>query len=45
MVHAVERWRYQTLINDALRRVIEGERVVADVRLAVREEMARYKLG
>ena len=36
---------YQTLINDALRRVIEGERVVADVRLAVREEMARYKLG
>lgn len=35
---------YQTLINDALRRVIEGERVVADVRLAVREELAQYKL-
>ena len=36
---------YQTLINDALRRVIEGERVVADVRFAVREELAQYKSG
>ncbi len=36
---------YQTLINDALRRVIEGDRVVADVRLAVREELALYKIG
>ena len=35
---------YQTLINDTLRRVMEGERVVTDVRLAVREELARYKL-
>lgn len=35
---------YQTLINDTLRRVMEGERVVTDVRLAVREELAQYKL-
>lgn len=34
---------YQTLINDALRRVVEGAGVVSEVRLAVREEMARYK--
>lgn len=35
---------YQTLINEALRRVVEGSGVVADVRLAVREELARYKV-
>lgn len=35
---------YQTLINDALRRVVEGASVVSEVRLAVREEMARYKI-
>lgn len=35
---------YQTLINDALRRVVEGAGVVSEVRLAVREEMARYKI-
>ena len=35
---------YQTLINDALRRVVEGAGVVADVRLAVREELGRYKI-
>ena len=35
---------YQTLINDTLRRVVEGAGVVADVRLAVREELARYKV-
>ena len=34
----------QTLINDTVRRVVEGERVVAEVRLAVREEMAQYKV-
>ena len=36
---------YQTLINDALRRMVEGASVVSEVRLAVREEMARYKIG
>ena len=35
---------YQTLINDALRRMVEGASVVSEVRLAVREEMARYKI-
>ena len=35
---------YQTLINETLRRVMEGERVVTEVRLAVREELAQYKL-
>ena len=34
---------YQTLINETLRRVMEGERVVTEVRLAVREELAQYK--
>ena len=29
---------------DALRRVVEGAGVVSEVRLAVREEMARYKI-
>ena len=35
---------YQTLINETLRRVMEGERVITEVRLAVREELAQYKL-
>ena len=35
---------YQTLINDALRRVVEGAGVVSEVRLAVREELALYKV-
>ena len=35
---------YQTLINDTLRRFVEGANVVAEVRLAVREELARYKV-
>ena len=35
---------YQTLINETLRRVMAGEQVVGDVRLAVREELAKYKL-
>ena len=33
---------YQTLINDTLRRMVEGTDFVAEVRLAVREELARY---
>lgn len=35
---------YQTLINETLRRLVEGESVIADVRLAVREELARYRV-
>ena len=35
---------YQTLINDALRRVVEGAGVVSEVRLAVRQELAEYKV-
>jgi uncharacterized protein (DUF4415 family) len=30
---------YQTLINDVLRRAVEGERVVADVRAVIRQEL------
>jgi uncharacterized protein (DUF4415 family) len=30
---------YQTLINDLLRRAVEGENIVADVRAAIREEL------
>ena len=30
---------YQTLISDMLRRVVEGEHLVADVRAAIREEL------
>jgi uncharacterized protein (DUF4415 family) len=33
---------YQTLINDALRRIVEGEHVEADLRNIVREELAKY---
>ena len=32
---------YQTLINDTLRRAVEGERFVADVRSVIREELSR----
>ena len=35
---------YQTLINETLRRVMEGERVVTEIRLAMREELAQFKL-
>ena len=35
---------YQTLINETLRRVMDGEQVVGDVRLAIREELAKYKV-
>ncbi len=32
---------YQTLINDTLRRAVEGEHFVADMRSAIREELTR----
>jgi uncharacterized protein (DUF4415 family) len=35
---------YQTLINDALRKVIAGEQMVNEVRHVVREELAAYKI-
>ena len=35
---------YQTLINDALRKAIAGEQMVNEVRHAVREELATYKV-
>lgn len=35
---------YQTLINDALRRVIEGEQTISDMRFALRQELAQYKI-
>ena len=31
---------YQTLINDTLRRVVEGEHFVVDMRAAIRQELA-----
>jgi hypothetical protein len=34
---------YQTLINDTLRRVIQGEHVEADLRRILREELAAYR--
>lgn len=33
---------YQTLINDTLRRAVEGERFVQEMRTAIREELASY---
>ena len=35
---------YQTLINDALRKVIAGEQMVNEVRHVVRQELAAYKI-
>ncbi len=35
---------YQTLINDALRKAIAGEQMVNEMRYAVREELAAYKV-
>ena len=32
---------YQTLINDTLRRAVEGEHFVADMRSVIREELTR----
>jgi uncharacterized protein (DUF4415 family) len=34
---------YQTLINDTLRRTVEGEHFVAEMRAAIREELASDK--
>jgi uncharacterized protein (DUF4415 family) len=36
---------YQTLINDTLRRAVEGEHFVQDMRNAIREELAEYKVS
>jgi len=36
---------YQTLINDTLRRAVEGEQFVQDMRNAIREELAEYKVS
>lgn len=35
---------YQTLINDTLRRSMEGGRMVDDMRLVLRQELAQYKV-
>src|SRR3984893_9651059 len=36
---------YQTLINDTLRRAVEGEHFVQDMRNAIREELAEYAIA
>jgi uncharacterized protein (DUF4415 family) len=36
---------YQTLINDTLRRAVEGEHFVHDMRSAIREELATYTIA
>jgi uncharacterized protein (DUF4415 family) len=36
---------YQTLINDTLRRAVEGEHFVQDMRNAIREELAEYAIS
>jgi uncharacterized protein (DUF4415 family) len=36
---------YQTLINETLRRAVEGEHFVQDMRNAIREELAEYKVS
>lgn len=36
---------YQTLINDTLRRAVEGEHFVQDMRNAIREELADYQVS
>ena len=36
---------YQTLINDTLRRAVEGDHFVQDMRNAIREELAEYKVS
>ena len=35
---------YQTLINDTLRRAVEGEHFMQDMRYAIREELAAYAI-
>jgi uncharacterized protein (DUF4415 family) len=34
---------YQTLINDTLRRAVDGEALISEVRHAIRQELAAYK--
>jgi uncharacterized protein (DUF4415 family) len=34
---------YQTLINDTLRRAVEGEHFVEDMRAVIREELSNIK--
>jgi uncharacterized protein (DUF4415 family) len=36
---------YQTLINDTLRRAVEGEHFIEDMRYAIREELATYAIA
>jgi uncharacterized protein (DUF4415 family) len=36
---------YQTLINDTLRRAVEGDHFVQDMRSAIREELATYTIA
>ena len=35
---------YQTLINDTLRRAVEGQSLVTELRTVLREELATYKV-
>ena len=35
---------YQTLINDALRRLIDGDQTLSDMRYVLRQELAQYKI-
>jgi uncharacterized protein (DUF4415 family) len=36
---------YQTLINDTLRRAVEGDHFVQEMRNAIREELVEYAIG
>jgi len=36
---------YQTLIDDTLRRAVEGEQFVQDMRNAIREELPQYTIS
>jgi uncharacterized protein (DUF4415 family) len=36
---------YQTLINDTLRRAVEGEALISEVRHVIQQELAVYKRG
>ena len=35
---------YQTLINDTLRRAVEGEALITEVRHVLQQELAAYKV-
>lgn len=41
---ALSQAKYQTLINDTLRRAVEGEHFLQDARYAIREELAAYAI-